>query len=1473
MWPLVPVAVVAVGGAWAYWAQTSSPREWEEGRRKGIVPFLKPKSYYDSKGVKSVEVYYRNSRGVEIFTKRWQPLDGVVKGIVVYCHGYGDTCTYHFDAVAVSMAQQQYLVYGMDYEGHGCSQGLHAYIPRFDTIIDDVVEFTDALRASPALSSLPVFLYGESMGGAVAIKTHWRRPDAFRGAVLLSPMCKIAEELMPPPMVVSAFLALNSVIPKVKMVPGKDISDIGMRDLANRKRMVQQGKDTSDTGMRDLVDQEERGRAPKRSFIWRRITQCPSGALLQWAQQFHCSSAPAIHLTPTQPLPLLLAFSCCVTHQAKDNPMSIRGPARVGTAVSLLRTTQEIGPRMKEVRVNVMMEEVSADVVTDPALSKELHAAASSTDKTLKIYEGSWHGLTSGEPDDVIEKVIADIVAWIAARSSAATVDLNAVNEKLLEPPFKGDTVKEVEVPDGSADDELARRAEGLLRGSADIDVASAAARAPSVSICGPLVSLGGYTDDVLKADGSDRSCRSATGDGAREADGDGSASCRPGGDDCDSAERGGVQGGTADGGGAAEGEAAEGRASGAAEGELAAADVGEAQGAEEGGRSWWGRVTGGRLGKRRVSTEVSPPRGSSSLEAVFNGVNVLTGIGILTTPYALAQAGWLGLLLLPATSLLYLLTARLLRACMDHTPSTDPHSPDTSIHTSTASSHASTTAPYTSATSPHTSATALHASTITTFPDIGAAAFGRTGRILTSLVLYGELFAVSVELLILEGDSLAFLFPSFAPHGLSLGPSLRLSANQGKRKARDSPSRKARVSPSRKARVSPSRKARVDPRSASPFESTQKLPWDPRSASPFESTQKLPWDPRSASSFESTQKLPWDPRSASPFESTQKLPWDPRSASPFESTQKLPWDPRSASPFESTQKLPWDPRSASPFESTQKLPWDPRSASPFESTQKLPWDPRSASPFESTQKLPWDPRSASPFESTQKLPWDPRSASPPTSPSLRLSPNQVFLIIAALIMLPTVWLRKMSLLAYVSVSGLLAALVTVVVFLIIAALIVLPTVWLRKMSLLAYVSVGGLLAALVTVVGVAWVAAMGADDAGSAAASASSTAAAAAAAVQGESALLRVQGIPVAMGIFGFCFSGHAVFPTIYRSMDKPQHYNRVSGRVSEAESKEWCIESGHAVFPTIYRSMDKPQHRVSHAVFPTIYRSMDKPQHFNWHYNRVSGRVCIDTGAALVRITGSVTPCFGFCLSGHAVFPTIYRSMDKPQHFNWVLLICFTVCTCIYGGIAILGYSMYGQATAAQITLNLPPALTPSRIVLWTTIISPLTKFAITITPVALALESSLSSLLSNLSPPSLASCTPYCVPRFKHRGCSCNCKHTALCLSWLSSLPGFNWVRVSSKTVVSLTVRTLLVVLVAAAGLLLPFFALVMTLTGSLLSISISLLLPTACHLSIKWRQLSRASVACHVAILLGGTAAAVTGTVYAVRGIAAGGGGSH
>ena len=54
-----------------------------------------------------------------------------------------------------------------------------------------------------------------------------------------------------------------------------------------------------------------------------------------------------------------------------------------------------------------------ADTVTDPEISRALYERASSKDKTIKLYPGMWHGLTSGETDENIEKVFGDIIMWL----------------------------------------------------------------------------------------------------------------------------------------------------------------------------------------------------------------------------------------------------------------------------------------------------------------------------------------------------------------------------------------------------------------------------------------------------------------------------------------------------------------------------------------------------------------------------------------------------------------------------------------------------------------------------------------------------------------------------------------------------------------------------------------------------------------------------------------------------------------------------------------------------------------------------------------------------------------------------------------------------------------------------------------------------------------------------------------------------
>ncbi|KAF8403101.1 hypothetical protein HHK36_011195 [Tetracentron sinense] len=76
-----------------------------------------------------------------------------------------------------------------------------------------------------------------------------------------------------------------------------------------------------------------------------------------------------------------------------------------------------------------------------------------------------------------------------------------------------------------------------------------------------------------------------------------------------------------------------------------------------------------------------------------------------------------------------------------------------------------------------------------------------------------------------------------------------------------------------------------------------------------------------------------------------------------------------------------------------------------------------------------------------------------------------------------------------------------------------------------------------------------------------------------------------------------------------------------------------------------------------------------------------------------------YGYCYSGHAVFPNIYTSMTKPNQYPSVLLACFTICTMMYAGVAYMGYTMFGESTESQFTLNMPQNLVASKIAVWTT------------------------------------------------------------------------------------------------------------------------------------------------------------------------------
>ncbi len=152
-------------------------------RSKHVEPRRKKPRTFESR--------WQNAEGIQFHVQGWEP-ERRIKAVVILIHGLGEH-TGRYAHVGEALAGAGYALAGFDLRGHGRSTGRRGDIPDFDRLLDDVADFLSQMRAR--YPKKPIFLYGHSLGGNLALTFVLRRKPKVEGLIATAPVLEVGFKL------------------------------------------------------------------------------------------------------------------------------------------------------------------------------------------------------------------------------------------------------------------------------------------------------------------------------------------------------------------------------------------------------------------------------------------------------------------------------------------------------------------------------------------------------------------------------------------------------------------------------------------------------------------------------------------------------------------------------------------------------------------------------------------------------------------------------------------------------------------------------------------------------------------------------------------------------------------------------------------------------------------------------------------------------------------------------------------------------------------------------------------------------------------------------------------------------------------------------------------------------------------------------------------------------------------------------
>lgn len=158
--------------------------------------------------------------GIKIFGQSWLP-DTDVRACILQVHGLGEHSG-RYAHVAAFMNAAGIGFYGFDHHGHGKTGGKRGHIPNFEALMQEIDLMMAKIQENHP--GKPVFLYGHSWGGNIALNYILRRKPQIPAAIITDPWLRLPTA--PPAIKVILAKIMVNIIPSFSENSGLKSSDL-----------------------------------------------------------------------------------------------------------------------------------------------------------------------------------------------------------------------------------------------------------------------------------------------------------------------------------------------------------------------------------------------------------------------------------------------------------------------------------------------------------------------------------------------------------------------------------------------------------------------------------------------------------------------------------------------------------------------------------------------------------------------------------------------------------------------------------------------------------------------------------------------------------------------------------------------------------------------------------------------------------------------------------------------------------------------------------------------------------------------------------------------------------------------------------------------------------------------------------------------------------------------------------------------